>query len=346
MRALKLVGPGRLELREVPIPEIGDDDILVEVAAAGLCHSDLHILHQGEQWPFFGTTMGHETSGHVAATGAHVTGLTVGDAVLVRAVWACGGCRPCLLGRENACAVNGSRSAFPLTPGIGADGGMADFIRVAARHADPLGDIDPRTAAPLADAGLTPMHAVNSTRHLLDEGATVVVIGFGGLGHVAVQILRADTAAAVIVIEPDAAKRAAALAAGAELALNPDTGTVATLLERTSGYGVDVVYDFVGTQATLDIAAAAVAPEGAIRVIGLADGAVTVHASLEGERLPWGVDVQRAYGGTSADQSTVLRLAADRSIAVDTIEYPLAEAQRAFADLEAGRIAGRAVLIP
>ncbi|NMO03680.1 alcohol dehydrogenase catalytic domain-containing protein [Gordonia sp. TBRC 11910] len=346
MRALKLVGPGQLELQEVPVPEIGDDDILVKVAAAGLCHSDLHILHQGAQWPFFGTTMGHETSGHVEAKGANVTKFDVGDPVLVRAVWACGECRPCRLGRENACAVNGSRSMFPLTPGLAVDGGMADYIRVAAQHADPLGEIDPDTAAPLADAGLTPMHAIKSSRHLLDDGATAVVIGFGGLGHMAVQILAADTDATIIVIEPDEAKRAAALKAGAAVTLAPDADVVATILDRTDGYGVDVVYDFVGAQGTLDTAAAVVAPEGAVRVVGLADGALTVYASLEGERLPWGVDVQRAYGGTSVDQTDVLRLVANGSIAVETVTYPLTEARQAFDDLEAGRIQGRAVLIP
>jgi propanol-preferring alcohol dehydrogenase len=95
MRALQLVSRGVLELRDVPVPEIGPDEVLVKVAGAGLCHSDLHVLHMPE-WPVYGMTLGHETAGHVAALGADVSGFAEGEAVLVYLVWACGVCRPCV----------------------------------------------------------------------------------------------------------------------------------------------------------------------------------------------------------------------------------------------------------
>lgn len=346
MRAVKLVAAGRIEIQDVPIPEISDTEVLVKVAGAGLCHSDLHILHQDENWPFFGTTMGHETSGHVHAVGADVTELSVGDAVLVRAVWSCGTCRPCRAGRENACAVTGSRTMFPLTPGIGADGGMAEFIRVAAQHVDRIDGLDVASAAPLADAALTPMHAINSTRNLLDEDATAVVIGVGGLGHMALQILGATTKTRVIAVDADPAKLDLALRKGAAMAIDAADKVAEQILDVTDGYGADVVYDFVGVQPTVELATAVVAPAGAIRIVGLGGGSFPFNASLEGEVLPWGVNVQRPYGGAASDQAEVLALARSGDIGVDTVIYPLDDAQRAFDDLAAGRISGRAVLVP
>lgn len=346
MRAVKLVSPGRIEIHEVPLPEISETEILVKVAGAGLCHSDLHILHQDETWPFFGKTMGHETSGYVHAVGAAVAGLSVGEPVLVRAVWACGGCRPCRLGRENACAVNGSRTMFPLTPGIAADGGMADFMKVEAQHVDRIDGLDVTRAAPLADAALTPMHAIASTMDLLDDEATAVVIGVGGLGHVALQILGAMAKSRRIAVDADPAKLELAAGRGAEVVINAAGDVAEQILDLTDGYGVDAVFDFVGIQETVELATAVVAPAGAVRLVGLGGGSFPFNASLEGEVLPWGVNVQRPYGGTASDQAAVLDLARAGDIAVETATYPLDEAQRAFDDLEAGRIPGRAVLVP
>jgi propanol-preferring alcohol dehydrogenase len=346
MRAVKLVSAGRIEIQDVRIPEIADTEVLVKVAGAGLCHSDLHILHQDKSWPFFGTTMGHETSGHIHAVGAAVTDLALGDPVLVRAVWSCGTCRPCRAGRENACAVAGSRTMFPLTPGIGADGGMAEFIKVAAQHVDRIDGLEPVSAAPLADAALTPMHAINSTRNLLDKEATAVVIGVGGLGHMALQILSATAKTKVIAVDSDPAKLDLARRKGAAVVIDGSADVAALVLHLTDGYGADVVYDFVGAQSTVDLATAVVAPSGAVRIVGLGGGSFPFNASLEGEVLPWGVNVERPYGGTASDQANVLALARSGDIGVETVTYPLDDAQRAFDDLEAGRISGRAVLVP
>lgn len=346
MRAVKLVGPGTLSLEEVETPQPGPGEVRVKIAGAGLCHSDLHVLHAGEDWPFFGGTVGHEAAGWVDALGPGVEGFSQGEPVIVMVLWGCGHCRACVEGRENACQVNGSRTMFPTTPGLGPDGAMADFMLVAARYLEKLGDLDPVSCAPLCDAGTTPMHAVNSVRHRLTPGATAVVIGLGGLGHVGLQILTATTAAQVIALDIDDAKLTRAREHGAYLALRSDTDAAQRILDETAGYGVDVVIDFVGAQPTVDLAAQVIGPEGLIRFVGLGGGMLPFHADVDGVKLPWGVNVQRAYGGTRADFLQVLDLARQGKVTVDTVRYPLADFQQAFDDLEAGRILGRAVLVP
>ena len=346
MRALKLVSPGTVEIQEVPVPELGPEDVLVRVGGAGLCHSDLHILHMDETWPFFGCTVGHEAAGWVDQIGSDVTGLEAGDAVLVSVIWSCGQCRACISGRDNACAIAGSRTQFPTTPGIAIDGGMAEYLKVKARYLDKIGDLDVVAAAPLADAGVTPMHAINSVRALLTPDATVVVIGIGGLGHMAVQILAATSGARIIAVDADERRAQSALSIGADLALPSGDAGCAQILDFTAGYGADVVIDFVGNAQTVDMARRIVAPEGAIQFVGLGGGTLAFTAGIDGESLPWGVRVQRSYGGTRSDQLQVIALAQQGKIAVHTVTYPLSEVKAAFDDLEHGRIAGRAVLIP
>jgi propanol-preferring alcohol dehydrogenase len=346
MRAVQLSGPGQLVLAEVPVPEIGDDEVLVEVAAAGLCHSDLHILDQDESWPFFGNTIGHEAAGRVVRTGAGVQGLAIGDAVLVSVIWFCGRCRSCLEGRTNTCTVNGSRTQFPQTPGIGPDGGMAEYMKVRAIHVDPIGDLDPVAAAPLADAGTTSMHAVNSALDRLRPDSTVVVIGIGGLGHTGLQILRSVTGARIVAVDTSEEKLAFAREHGAQETVLSDGDAAGKILALTHGDGVDAVLDFVGAAPTVRLATEVVASGGALRLVGLGGGSFPFNADISGEPLPWGVNVQRSFGGTHQDQLEVIALAQQGKIGVDVTTYALEDFQQAVDDLRAGKILGRAVLVP
>ena len=346
MKAVRLVGPHTMELQDVPVPDVGPDEVLVRVAGAGLCHSDLHVLHMGEEWPFFGNTVGHEGAGRVERIGSDVEGLEPGDAVLVSVIWACGRCRACVEGRDNACEVNGSRLQFPTTPGLGPDGAMAEYMVVKARHLDAIGDLDPVAAAPLADAGVTPLHAVNSASAHLTPGSTAVLIGVGGLGHLGLQILKATTAARIVAVDNDEAKLELARDLGADVVLTSDAEAAQKILDLTSGYGADAVFDFVGVQPTVDLATAVIAPEGALRFVGLGGGSFVYASGPDTSSLPWGVNVQRSYGGTRADQLQVIALAQQGRLAVEVQRYPLADFQRAFDDLEAGRVTGRAVLVP
>lgn len=343
MRAVKLSSPGTVTLEEVPVPEPGAGEIRVKVAGAGLCHSDLHVLDMGDAWPAFGLTMGHEGAGIVDALGPNATGHKVGDPVIVNVVWSCGNCRACVEGRDNACEVTGGRDSFPTTPGLSCDGAMAEYMIVPVRQALPLGDIDPVGAGPLTDAGLTPMHAINTVKHRLTPGATAVIIGIGGLGHVGLQIVKAISAARVVAIDADEKKLEHAKQLGADFTFAPGPETASKILDLTNGYGVDVVLDFVGVQPTVDTAAAVIAPEGLVRLVGLGGGAYPMNADVA---APWGVDVQRSYGGTRADLLEVLALAAAGKIHLDYQTYPLGDFQQAIDDLRAGKLVGRAILVP
>jgi propanol-preferring alcohol dehydrogenase len=346
MRAVKLVSPATMRLEEIPVPTPGSDEVLVKIGGAGLCHSDLHVLHLGAKWPFFGGTVGHEGAGWVETVGAEVKDFSEGDAVIVMVLWGCGQCRACIEGRENACEVNGTRTQFPTTAGLGPDGAMAEYMLVKSRYLQKIGNLDPVASAPLADAGVTPMHAINSARHRLTPGATAVLIGIGGLGHLGLQIVKSTTGARVIAIDRDERKLDASRSLGADLTLASDESAVERILNETDGYGADVIIDFVGSQPTVDLSTRTIAPEGLIRFVGLGGGEFAFAADGSGEPLPWGVNVQRSYGGTRTDLAQVIAMAQAGTLRIDTTTYPLADYQQAFNDLEAGKITGRAILVP
>ena len=346
MRAVTYVRNNTVEVYDKPVPEIAPDEVLLRVGGAGVCHSDISIIAGGDDSPLVGSTLGHEVAGHVHALGADVTGWEVGDGAIVSLILSCGRCRECLAGRDNQCEVVALRGSLaPLSPGIGSPGGMADFLAVKARHLDPIGDLDPVAAAPLADAALTPMHAINTVRSRMTGDATVVLIGLGGLGHMALQILAATTGARVIALDTDPDKLAFAREHGADLAIPSDGEAAARILSETGGVGADVVLDFVGVQPTVNLAVAAVRGGGAIRFVGLGGGAFEYRAGA-GTELPWGVNIERAYGGTRSDMREVVALAQAGKISVEVVRYSLDDAPQAFDDLHHGKIAGRAVLIP
>ena len=345
MRAVTYVRNGVVEILDKPVPEIGADEVLVRVGGAGLCHSDLHIIHQGDDNPLIGGTLGHEVAGTVEKIGAGVSTVAVGERVLVALVYSCGSCRECLAGRDNLCWEAGSRKTLgPKSPGIGTPGGMADYIPVKARYVDTIGDLDPVAAAPLADAALTPMHAIETVRDRLTGDATVVVLGLGGLGLMALQLLAATCGSRIVAVDTDPDKLAAALKHGADVAVPSDGAAVQRILDLTGGRGADVVLDFVGVQPTVDTALAVIAQGGAIRFVGLGGGAFTYAAAVGG--LPWGVNIERAYGGTRSEMRQIIALAQAGKIAVEVKRYSLDDAVQAFADLEAGRLPGRGVLVP
>jgi propanol-preferring alcohol dehydrogenase len=185
MRAFQLTYPGHAEVREVDDPAPGTDDVLVEVDGAGVCHSDLHILHATESLFPTPMTMGHEVAGTVTRAAGDEVAWDEGTPVLVYLAWGCGQCRQCTIGAENYCEMY-PRGTVP-GPGLGRDGGMADLVAVPSRLLVPLGDLDPVEAAPLTDAGLTSYHAISLSRERIAPSSTVVVIGLGGLGHVALK---------------------------------------------------------------------------------------------------------------------------------------------------------------
>lgn len=345
MRALQLVAAHEIEVRDVPVPEIAPDEVLVRVGGAGLCHSDLYVLHW-DGWPVMPMTLGHETAGWVAQAGSDVVGYAEGAPVLVYLVWACGVCRACVDGRDNVCITTAGRHLTPPCPGLGPDGGMAEYIKVPARYLEPLGDLDPGAAGPLADAGLTSYHAIDGARHRLEPGSTAVVIGVGGLGHVGLQILEATTAAKIVAVDTSEEKLAIARDHGADELVVSDHAAADAILQMTDGYGADAVFDFAGVQPTVDLATKVIAPDGALRFVGLGGGSFPYAATAGTETLPWGVDVRRSYGGTRRDQRAVIELAQAGRITIETEQYSLEDGAKAFEDLERGTVRGRAILVP
>ncbi len=348
MRALRLPSwKSEPELVEVPTPVPGPGEVLVQVGGAGACHSDLHLMHDFEPgllpWapPF---TLGHENAGWVHDLGDGVTGLEPGQPVAVVGAWGCGRCARCRGGLETYCDDPAAAPAPGGGGGLGLDGGMADYLLVpSARHVVPLpAGLSPRTAAPLTDAGLTPYHAVRRSLPKLTPDATVVVIGAGGLGHLAVQILHAVCASRIVAVDPKEEARRLATTAGADLAIAPGDDLADRVREVSQGRGADVVLDFVGSDATLAAGAACARQLGDLTLVGIAGGTLPVGFFS----VPYELSVQTTYWGNRTELVEVLDLAARGLIHPVTSTFGLDEAAEVYRRLAAGEVDGRAVVTP
>jgi propanol-preferring alcohol dehydrogenase len=306
---------------EVPEPEPGPGEVLVKVAGCGLCRSDLTMRHipaetgRALDWrmPF---TLGHETAGWIAGTG---------EPVALVSPTSCGTCRLCVRGQDSGCPRGLAGR------GYGRDGGLASYVLVSDRRfLLPLGDLDPRHAGPLTDAGATAHHAVRRVLPRLTAGSTAVVIGAGGLGAFAVQFLRALTAARVVAVDPLPARLDYASSVGAH-AVQPALDVKA-----------DVVLDFVGTDETIAAGIAAVRAGGAYGLIGSAGG------KLRGpwfSTLPRDGEVFTFQGSSIADAQDVIALARAGLIRNQVEEFGFGEIDQAYAKLAAGALTGRAVVV-
>jgi len=325
---------------EVPEPSVkGPLDVVIKIGGAGVCRTDLHIIEG--QWdaamhPALPYTLGHENAGWVHEIGSAVTNVAVGDTVILHPTPTCGLCRACRAGDDMHCTDN----SFP---GLSHDGGMAEYLLTSARACVKL---DPKTqpadVAALADAGITAYHAVRKAIPLLYPGTTAVVIGAGGLGHIGVQCLAALTAATIIVVDrnPEALKLAAQI--GAHHTVVADGTQVEAVRELTGGRGAHVVLDFVAEQGAEADGWAMTGAGGSYFVIGYG-GTVQVPTLdiISTERNVIGNIV-----GTYNDLAELMALAEGGRVTLHTRTYPLEAAVEAFADLDAGRVRGRAILVP
>jgi len=344
MRAVQLVRwQAEPELREVEMPEPASGEVLVKILGAGLCHSDIHVMEFPEgtmPWklPF---TLGHENAGTVAALGNGVSGLDVGDPVLIYGPWGCGSCRECARGAENLCLRAASLAGRGC--GLGFDGGLADYLIVPSpRLLVPIGDLDPVHAAPLTDAALSPYSAIKRELSRLTPGTAVVVIGVGGLGHVAVQILKALTASKIIAIDLREGSRRRALAAGAHVALDAAGLESGDVRAETGSDGAAVVFDFVGSQQTVDLAAAIMSTGGHVSVVGVGSGSFPLAFG----KVPLGASASRPTWGSLPELHEVVALARAGAIEIEVEELRLEDAIEGYRRLRDGDIAGRAVVVP
>jgi propanol-preferring alcohol dehydrogenase len=331
------------EVVTLPDPEPGPGQVLLKVAAAGVCHSDIAVMSwPAESFPYqLPLTLGHEGAGTVAGLGAGVTGVAEGDMVAVYGPQGCGRCAKCAQGKENYCPRAAELGIFP--PGLGAPGSMAEYQVVGdARFLVPLEGLDPVTSVPLTDAGLTPYHAIKRSLPKLVPGSTAVVIGTGGLGHVAIQLLRALTPSRVIALDVAQEKLALARAVGAHDVVLSDEHAAARVRELTGGLGAEAVFDFVGAQATVTTAGAVASVEGDVSIVGIAGGALPVGIST----TAFDVAVAAPYWGSRGELGEVLALARAGAVEVHVETYGIDDAPLAYERLHTGKINGRAVVLP
>jgi alcohol dehydrogenase, propanol-preferring len=342
VRAYRLMGAGRAEVVDLPRPEPGPGEALLRVLAAGVCRTDVDLLHGGGDGLALPVTLGHEIVGEVTALGEGVASPQRAAVVAVYELLGCGRCRACAGGQANVC-----RDVSPGAIGITRDGGMADHVVVPARNLVALGDVDPVHAAPLTDAGMTALHAVERGRPLLEPGATAVVVGVGGLGHLAVQFLRATSDARVLAVDVDRARLDFAAEIGADEGVLSGPDAVAGVLAANAGRRVDVVYDFVGAQESLDLAAAVTGRGGAIVVTGGGGGRLSITARMGAGGAPdREIAMVHTFGGSRDDLVRALALAEAGRVRTHVEVHELAAAGRVLAALDAGNVLGRAVLVP
>ena len=347
MRALQLTGPQQpFELRDVPQPDPRPGQVLVKVGGAGACHSDLHLQEwdgemlaaMGFSMPF---TLGHENAGWVEALGDGVTGPEVGQPVAVYGPWGCGRCWNCRQSSENYCEQPGEHGG--MGGGLGTDGGMAEYLLVPSpRLLVPLGDLEPAEAAPLSDAALTPYHGITRSLHKLRAGSTAVVIGVGGLGHMAVELLRELSPATIVAVDIDPAKLELAAERGAHETVPSDEAAAETIRGLTGGQGAELVLDVVGNDATLQLAAAVTRQQGDLTILGIGGGTLPVSFFS----VPYEVSIQTTYWGSAAELMEVLDLARAGRLSAHATTYPLQDAPEVYERLAKGEIQGRAVITP
>jgi len=274
MRAIRLTQIGKpLQNVEVPIPEIGPSDVLIRVEAAGICHSDAHYRAGVSTIDNLPVTLGHEVAGRVEEVGANIANVTSGDRVCVHYLVHCGRCDFCTRGQEQFC--RGVRMI-----GKHRDGGYAEFIKVPGANAFPLPDEIPfEVGAIMMCSSATALHALNKAR--FKPGESIAIFGFGGLGFSALQLARAFDSGDVYVVEINPAKVASAAGMGAVAIDANSADPVDQIKEATSGKGVDVALELIGSAKTMRQAVLSLAALGRAAVVGLTAESMSVHPYTE-----------------------------------------------------------------
>jgi len=342
MKAARIHEYGKpLVLDDVPRPEPGPGEVIVQIIGAGFCHSDLHVI-DGEirVLPHMPLTLGHENAGLVAAIGAGVNSVREGDPVAVYGGWGCGHCDYCVTGHDQLCVA-------PEWCGISKwDGGYAEYLKVPHdKYLVKLGKLDPKLAAPLTDAALTPYRAVKKALAILEPDHPVLVIGAGGLGQYGVKFLRLLSGAPIIVVDTSADKRKTAVELGATHALDGrDRDLVKTILELTGGSGVSAAFDFVGSETTLQAAISTTRTLGKVFQVGLAGGTARMKV-LDNVRFEVGFEA--TLWGTIKELREVIALVEDGRLTLGYSESaPLEKINDVYARLKRGDVKGRVIITP
>ena len=344
-------------LQEVdqPTPQPEGMQVLIKVKAAGVCHSDLHIWEGGydlghgrkplslkDRGVTLPRTMGHETTGEILAFGPDVKesdkgGLKVGDVVLAYPWLGCGKCKTCLGGDENMCFVK------PNALGVYCDGGYADHLIVPnPKYLLNLEGLDPVTAAPYACSGVTTYRALKKVEK--DFDTPIVIFGAGGLGLMALSLLKAMGGKGAIVVDIDLKKREAAAQAGALAVVDGGAADALEQLLKAAGEPIRAVIDLVGNAKTSQLGFDCLTKGGKLVMVGLFGGGAPWALPL----IPLkAITIQGSYVGNLRETRELLDLVrAKKIVPIPVTSMPLARANEALLDLQKGRLVGRAILTP
>jgi propanol-preferring alcohol dehydrogenase len=274
MKAIRLAQIGQpLEEQDVLLPELGSQDVLIAVRAAGICHSDAHYRAGTSPVGLTPITLGHETAGVVTAVGAGVTSAKVGARVCVHYMATCGTCLYCVRGHEQFCTTG-------QMIGKHRDGGYAEYVAVPARSTVPLPDEIPfDQGAIMMCSSATSFHALRKAR--LQPNETVAVFGVGGLGMSAIQLAQIFGAKAVYAVDVNSQKLALAQEFGAIPINSIEQDPVRELMRRTHGAGVDVALELVGLPLTMRQAVQSLAVFGRAILVGITGQAFQVYPYTE-----------------------------------------------------------------
>lgn len=334
--------------RTAPVPQ--GHEVLLRTLAAGVCHTDLHTRHgwydlgggrrlnMADRGLTLPLTMGHEVVGTPLALGPDARHVAHGRRYLLYPWIGCGACAQCKRGRETLCTK-------PRFHGIFRPGGYSDHVLVPdERYLIDIGDLDPCAAAPLACSGLTTYSALRKLDPALLENEYVVLFGCGGLGLMVIALVAALGGRGVIAVDLDPAKRAAALEAGAACAIDGAAEDLKAQIVAAAGGPIWSVVDCVGAPTTLGVSIDALAKGGHILVIGLFGGQIELPIPF----LPLkAMTLQGSYVGSLEELRALVALVQTQALTLfSTHCRPLAHAEEALHDLEAGRIVGRVVLKP
>lgn len=326
-----------LTIDDIDLPQPGPEEVLIRVAACGVCHSDLHVA-DGD-WPQMAAItkrpliLGHEIVGHVVETASKSTGLKVGDRVGVPWLhWSCGICEFCQEGNENLCTQQ-------KITGVTVDGGYAEYLKAPASHVLPIPEnLDSFEVAPLFCAGVTVYRALKHAQ--IKPGQRLAIFGIGGLGHLAVQI-GCGLGASVIALDVAEEKLAQATKLGAVVALNASNKDTVKELRRLGGVHVALVAS--AAKAAYDQAFSCLRGTGTLLVVGLPAEPLCFPAIMMAAKE---VRIHASAVGTREDLSELLAMAAAGKVRCEVAKRPLANANEALESMRRGQVTGRLVLSP
>lgn len=364
MRAAVLPEPGAdLVIEEIPVPEPGPGEVLVKVQGCGVCHTDLHVIDGGVAFPT-PAVLGHEMSGEIAKVHESVNGFKPGDPVVTTFIMPCANCRFCFAGRSDLCEtffhmnrLRGTlydgesrlrtRDGAPLA--MYSMAGHAEYavVPVTSVYLRPH-DVDGADAAILGCAFFTAFGAVKH-RAAMTAGERVVVVGVGGVGMAIIQVALAFGATDVVAVDLDDEKLGLASQNGATAVVNGASEDAVDSVRAVTGHGMDVVFEAVGSPVTWAQSTEMLADGGRLVAVGIAGHGAT--APIEITRVVRrSISIIGSYGARApTDMPEIMRLVSRGMIdpsAVVTRYYELGEADKAYKQLGAGEITGRAILVP